>query len=101
MTDIWIDWKWFGVHIKLRRNIRSFCPHESLDEELETESSQAQVFSIHLTNTFGLHINVKRKKSRLFYIITVNAGLCNPETKLLELHQKDSCSKGPTLESDD
>ncbi|XP_008226526.1 PREDICTED: probable beta-1,3-galactosyltransferase 14 [Prunus mume] len=29
------------------------------------------------------------------------SGLCNPETELLELHKKDSCSKGPTLESDD
>ncbi|KAM2961383.1 hypothetical protein FF1_030962 [Malus domestica] len=29
------------------------------------------------------------------------SGLCNPETKLLELHQMDSCSKTPTVESDD
>ncbi|KAK9269440.1 hypothetical protein L1049_001214 [Liquidambar formosana] len=29
------------------------------------------------------------------------SGLCNPEKKLLELHQKESCSKSPTLESDD
>ncbi|XP_050111323.1 probable beta-1,3-galactosyltransferase 14 isoform X2 [Malus sylvestris] len=29
------------------------------------------------------------------------SGLCNPETKLLELHQQDSCSKTPTVESDD
>ncbi|KAK6946641.1 Glycosyl transferase, family 31 [Dillenia turbinata] len=27
--------------------------------------------------------------------------LCNPEQKLLELHQKDICSKSPTLPSDD
>ncbi|KAF3442424.1 hypothetical protein FNV43_RR16340 [Rhamnella rubrinervis] len=29
------------------------------------------------------------------------SGLCNPETKLLELHQKESCSRSPTLDSDD
>ncbi|EOY13230.1 hypothetical protein QUC31_002224 [Theobroma cacao] len=29
------------------------------------------------------------------------SGLCNPETKLLELHQKDACSNSPTLPSDD
>ncbi|XP_021595768.1 probable beta-1,3-galactosyltransferase 14 isoform X2 [Manihot esculenta] len=29
------------------------------------------------------------------------SGLCNPEAKLLELHQKDSCSNSPTMESDD
>ncbi|KAG2677741.1 hypothetical protein I3843_12G113100 [Carya illinoinensis] len=28
------------------------------------------------------------------------SGLCNPEKKLLELHQKESCSKSPTLASD-
>lgn len=29
------------------------------------------------------------------------SGLCNPEKKMLELHQKESCSQSPTLESDD
>ncbi|XP_028763688.1 probable beta-1,3-galactosyltransferase 14 [Neltuma alba] len=29
------------------------------------------------------------------------SGLCNPEKKMLELHQKKSCSKSPTLESDE
>ncbi|KAK8643744.1 hypothetical protein V6N13_013024 [Hibiscus sabdariffa] len=29
------------------------------------------------------------------------SGLCNPETKMLELHQIDTCSKSPTLPSDD
>ncbi|CAJ1978499.1 unnamed protein product [Sphenostylis stenocarpa] len=29
------------------------------------------------------------------------SGLCNPEKKMLELHQKEICSKTPTLESDD
>ncbi|XP_022717259.1 probable beta-1,3-galactosyltransferase 14 isoform X1 [Durio zibethinus] len=29
------------------------------------------------------------------------SGLCNPETKLLELHQKDTCFNSPTLPSDD
>ncbi|KAF7836658.1 putative beta-1,3-galactosyltransferase 14 [Senna tora] len=29
------------------------------------------------------------------------SGLCKPETKMLELHQMESCSKSPTLESDD
>ncbi|KAG2396746.1 beta-1,3-galactosyltransferase 14 [Vigna angularis] len=29
------------------------------------------------------------------------SGLCNPEKKMLELHQKETCSKTPTLESDD
>ncbi|KAM5586227.1 putative beta-1,3-galactosyltransferase 14 [Rosa sericea] len=29
------------------------------------------------------------------------SGLCNPEKKLLELHEKDSCTKSPTMESDD
>ncbi|XP_019464903.1 PREDICTED: probable beta-1,3-galactosyltransferase 14 [Lupinus angustifolius] len=29
------------------------------------------------------------------------SGLCNPEKKMLELHKKDTCSKTPTLESDD
>ncbi|XP_054814735.1 probable beta-1,3-galactosyltransferase 14 isoform X2 [Prosopis cineraria] len=29
------------------------------------------------------------------------SGLCNPEKKMLELHQKESCSKSPTLESDE
>ncbi|XP_020239801.1 probable beta-1,3-galactosyltransferase 14 [Cajanus cajan] len=29
------------------------------------------------------------------------SGLCNPEKKMLELHQKETCSKSPTLESDD
>ncbi|XP_062170238.1 probable beta-1,3-galactosyltransferase 14 [Alnus glutinosa] len=29
------------------------------------------------------------------------SGLCDPEKKLLELHQKESCSRSPTLASDD
>ncbi|CAL0310676.1 unnamed protein product [Lupinus luteus] len=29
------------------------------------------------------------------------SGLCNPEKRMLELHQKDSCTKTPTLESDE
>ncbi|KAL5730001.1 hypothetical protein ACHQM5_002881 [Ranunculus cassubicifolius] len=29
------------------------------------------------------------------------SGLCNPEKKLLELHEKDSCAKSPTLEPED
>ncbi|KAH7861400.1 hypothetical protein Vadar_025626 [Vaccinium darrowii] len=29
------------------------------------------------------------------------SGLCNPEKQLLELHQKESCSKSPTLDSDE
>lgn len=29
------------------------------------------------------------------------SGLCNPEKKMLELHQKESCSQSPTLEADD
>ncbi|KAE9620791.1 hypothetical protein Lal_00019137 [Lupinus albus] len=29
------------------------------------------------------------------------SGLCNPENKMLALHKKDTCSKTPTLESDD
>ncbi|XP_027354905.1 probable beta-1,3-galactosyltransferase 14 [Abrus precatorius] len=29
------------------------------------------------------------------------SGLCNPEKKMLELHQKETCTKSPTLESDD
>ncbi|ESW05191.1 hypothetical protein PHAVU_011G159800 [Phaseolus vulgaris] len=29
------------------------------------------------------------------------SGLCNPEKKMLELHQKEACFKTPTLESDD
>ncbi|WCJ32252.1 Galactosyltransferase family protein [Euphorbia peplus] len=29
------------------------------------------------------------------------SGLCKPESKLLELHQMDSCSNSPTMESDD
>ncbi|KAK8691334.1 hypothetical protein V6N13_074845 [Hibiscus sabdariffa] len=29
------------------------------------------------------------------------SGLCNPETKMLELHQIDTCSKTPTLPSDE
>eukprot|EP00258_Populus_trichocarpa_P014864 XP_006370169.1 probable beta-1,3-galactosyltransferase 14 isoform X1 [Populus trichocarpa] len=29
------------------------------------------------------------------------SGLCNPEARLLELHQQESCSKSPTMESDD
>ncbi|KAJ4976684.1 hypothetical protein NE237_001790 [Protea cynaroides] len=29
------------------------------------------------------------------------SGLCNPEKKLLELHEKESCSKSPTLDSDE
>ncbi|OVA09205.1 Glycosyl transferase [Macleaya cordata] len=29
------------------------------------------------------------------------SGLCNPEKKLLELHQKENCANSPTLESDD
>lgn len=29
------------------------------------------------------------------------SGLCNPEKKLLELHNKESCTKSPTLPSDD
>ncbi|KAK4576961.1 hypothetical protein RGQ29_027476 [Quercus rubra] len=29
------------------------------------------------------------------------SGLCNPEKKLLELHQRESCSKSPTQASDD
>jgi hypothetical protein len=33
--------------------------------------------------------------------INYNAGLCNPEARLLELHQQESCSKSPTMESDD
>ncbi|KAL7249669.1 hypothetical protein ACSBR1_011786 [Camellia fascicularis] len=29
------------------------------------------------------------------------SGLCNPEKRMLELHQQESCSESPTLESDD
>jgi len=29
------------------------------------------------------------------------AGLCNPEKRMLELHMLESCSKSPTLPSDD
>ncbi|KAJ4726426.1 Hexosyltransferase [Melia azedarach] len=29
------------------------------------------------------------------------SGLCNPEKKLLELHQREICSKSPTMESDE
>ncbi|XP_024029152.1 probable beta-1,3-galactosyltransferase 14 [Morus notabilis] len=29
------------------------------------------------------------------------SGLCNPEARLLELHEKESCSKSPTMEADD
>ncbi|KAK9132051.1 hypothetical protein Scep_011579 [Stephania cephalantha] len=29
------------------------------------------------------------------------SGLCNPEKRLLELHQKESCSSSPTVESDE
>ncbi|CAK7327684.1 unnamed protein product [Dovyalis caffra] len=29
------------------------------------------------------------------------SGLCNPEARLLELHQQESCSNSPTMESDD
>ncbi|KAL5565073.1 hypothetical protein UlMin_028237 [Ulmus minor] len=29
------------------------------------------------------------------------SGLCNPEARLLELHQKESCSKSPTMEPDE
>ncbi|KAJ6423458.1 hypothetical protein OIU84_024417 [Salix udensis] len=29
------------------------------------------------------------------------SGLCNPEARLLQLHQQESCSKSPTMESDD
>ncbi|KAK4285882.1 hypothetical protein QN277_002514 [Acacia crassicarpa] len=29
------------------------------------------------------------------------SGLCKPEKKMLELHQKESCTKSPTLESDE
>ncbi|KAG6755228.1 hypothetical protein POTOM_041046 [Populus tomentosa] len=29
------------------------------------------------------------------------SGLCNPEARLLELHQQESCSKSPTMEPDD
>ncbi|KAI5571441.1 hypothetical protein POPTR_011G111700v4 [Populus trichocarpa] len=29
------------------------------------------------------------------------SGLCNPEARILELHQQESCSKSPTMEPDD
>ncbi|CAH2053671.1 unnamed protein product [Thlaspi arvense] len=29
------------------------------------------------------------------------SGLCNPEKRMLQLHKLDSCSKSPTLPSDD
>uniref|UniRef100_A0A6N2NHW6 Hexosyltransferase n=1 Tax=Salix viminalis TaxID=40686 RepID=A0A6N2NHW6_SALVM len=29
------------------------------------------------------------------------SGLCNPEARLLELHQQESCSRSPTMDSDD
>ena len=37
----------------------------------------------------------------IFHNISIHAGLCNPEKKLLELHQRESCSKSPTQASDD
>ncbi|KAJ7948733.1 Hexosyltransferase [Quillaja saponaria] len=40
-------------------------------------------------------------KSVAVWDIPKCSGLCNPEKKLLELHQKELCSKSPTLESDE
>jgi hypothetical protein len=37
----------------------------------------------------------------MFHDLALHAGLCDPEKKLLELHQKESCSRSPTLASDD
>lgn len=37
----------------------------------------------------------------ILHDIAIPAGLCNPEKKLLELHQKESCSNSPTMASDD
>lgn len=37
----------------------------------------------------------------LVHNIALHAGLCEPEKKLLELHQMESCSKSPTMASDD
>lgn len=40
-------------------------------------------------------------KSIAVWDIPKCSGLCNPEKRMLELHQKESCSQSPTLESED
>ncbi|KAJ6752010.1 hypothetical protein OIU85_002431 [Salix viminalis] len=49
-------------------------------------------------------LNVFPWTENLYVLMTPmnhNAGLCNPEARLLQLHQQESCSKSPTMESDD
>ncbi|KAF5478570.1 probable beta-1,3-galactosyltransferase 14 isoform X1 [Juglans microcarpa x Juglans regia] len=41
------------------------------------------------------------EKSIAVWDIPKCSGLCNPEKKLLELHQKESCSNSPTMASDE
>lgn len=51
-------------------------------------------------SSLGLH-SYGENFGLCLYIVTICAGLCNPEKKLLELHQKEICTKSPTIESDD
>ncbi|KAB1216495.1 putative beta-1,3-galactosyltransferase 14 [Morella rubra] len=43
----------------------------------------------------------KCSEKYLVHNVALHPGLCEPEKKLLELHQMESCSKSPTMASDD
>ena len=56
--------------------------------------------------TFWKRIQVLRQPfdknwSQLGFEYVTGAGLCNPEKRMLELHKIESCSKSPTLPSED
>ncbi|CAN1179417.1 Probable beta-1,3-galactosyltransferase 14 [Linum perenne] len=60
--------------------------------------------SPHVTMTFMLWFSLFALASCLFecsYNLTTAAGLCNPETRLLELHNREECSQTPTVMADD
>lgn len=45
-----------------------------------------------------------KSKQNLFFFLSkccLPTGLCNSEKRMLELHQMDSCTKSPTVESDE
>lgn len=55
-------------------------------------------------NCVYVHIYIYMHPKIEYFILMIccsPTGLCNPEKKMLELHQKEACFKTPTLESDD
>ncbi|KAG4980783.1 hypothetical protein JHK85_034741 [Glycine max] len=78
--------------------------HENNHELCSTDCTATSIAVWDIPKCSDFYIS--ESLQRFFYVqtfISVNLyrGLCNPEKKMLELHQKETCSKSPTLESDD